>query len=52
MPKSVEFADDIVASAAEAAPSFKFSKFAQAAVREKIDREKLMREKLVGAHHA
>jgi len=37
MSKTVGFSDDIVQMAQEVAPTFKFSQFAQVAVREKID---------------
>ena len=40
MPKSVEFNDTVVANAKEVAPSFEFSLFAQAAAREKVDRQR------------
>jgi hypothetical protein len=48
MGKNVNFSYKIVAQAKAAAPSFAFSMFAQAAVREKIERERLLRHQLTG----
>jgi hypothetical protein len=48
MPKQVQFNDDVVADAEAVAPSFEFPLFAQAAVREKIQREKALQERLFG----
>lgn len=46
MPLNVWFADDVIEQAVAVCPSFKFSKFAQSAVREKIDKEKLLQEQI------
>lgn len=48
MGRNVWYNDQVIVDAEEIAPAFEFSKFAQTAVREKIDRQKILNEKLRG----
>lgn len=48
MPKSVEYNDEIVAKVKDVAPDMEFHIFAQTAVREKIQQQRILNQKLNG----